>query len=41
MPQPSQAPRPWSWFGVQPGNLVAAADVLLVAGATELSALRW
>ncbi|MBM3998435.1 MAG: hypothetical protein FJ297_02640 [Planctomycetes bacterium] len=37
---PAAMPRVWSVYGIQPGNLVAAHHVLLVAGATELAAIR-
>lgn len=41
VPVPVGEPRSWSWFGIQPGNLIPAGDLLLVAGPTELAALRW
>ncbi len=41
MPLPLQQPRPWEWYGVQPGHLIPAGDVLLVVGADEMAALPW
>jgi outer membrane protein assembly factor BamB len=38
---PAGQPRPWSWYGVEPGHLVPAEDRLLIAGARQLAALPW
>ncbi|GIW94301.1 MAG: hypothetical protein KatS3mg110_2342 [Pirellulaceae bacterium] len=38
---PAGQPRPWSWYGVEPGHLVPASDRLLIAGTSQLAALPW